>query len=71
MSDWPDIESPDDWEQNYWGPERPDGNEDKNARLVTLIGGYGENIDVIKWMPNVEPPQWAIWLEKITTDETP
>lgn len=63
MSDWPDIENPDSWEQNYWGPEGPDVNESKNTRLMIIMGdGWrSKDIDVIKWITNVDPPQWAMW----------
>ena len=68
MSDWTDIENPDDWEQNHWGREGLDCEKSINRRGGDLLRGYGKKVDVIKWMTNVKPPQWAIWWEKTSED---
>ena len=59
MSDWPDIKAPAKWEQ------KPNPEELENARLTSLTGGSwaAEDIAVIRWMTNVDPPRWAMWIK--------
>ncbi|MHC4242776.1 MAG: hypothetical protein ACYS3N_03260 [Planctomycetota bacterium] len=61
MDDWPDINKPDLWEQ-----EPIDADETENGRLTILAGGSwaAEDIEVIKWMTNVNPPRWAMWRKR-------
>jgi hypothetical protein len=38
----------------------------ENLRLQKLVGEVwiAEKIDVIKWMANLKPPRWVMWLRQ-------
>jgi len=61
MANLPDIDitKPDRVEQ-----EPINTTETENGRMAIFVKLLGEDIAVVRWKTDVDPPRWAIWLRQ-------